>query len=107
MTTIQTTEIIETVASLQIKIDAEGIHPSILKGLIPVSTPCFLDALDRSVTCKTVKLDMDIFIQEVYTRLLSIVARCINIAKENNWEYLYYILISENTNGIKIVVRGA
>ena len=107
MTTIKTTEIIETVACLQIKIDAEGIHPCILKGLIPVSTPCFLDAFDRATTCKTFKFDRDIYIQEVYTKLLSIVATCINLAKENNCEYLYHILISEKTNGITVTVRGA
>lgn len=92
-------------------IKAIDIHPSILKGLIPVEKPCFLGVDGEVAHCRTLVVDFDGDIQDVNEKKLQITYMSTKRALESGFIYLYTISLVEglvNTHpGIKIVVRGA
>lgn len=107
MNTIKVTTTNETILVPSFTVDAINIHPSVLRGLIPVFTPAFLSAEGSEVRCETVEIESEISIEEVETRILQIVSIGIKEVLLNSWEYLYFIKIRKNGNGIIITVRGA
>jgi hypothetical protein len=117
MHTIILKKIIEHVPEVSYKIDAIDIHPSMLNGLIPISTPCFLNEKRRNSTCSSIGLELPISISDVEGSELYVVFNAIEeiIRYKSEWNYLYNITIIEDRlkevtkglPGIKVIIRGA
>lgn len=107
MNIIKVTTTNETILVPSLTIDAINIHPSVLRGLIPVFTPVFLSTEGVEVRCDTVEIQSEISIEEAEGRILQIVSMAIkSVLSKNQWEYLYFIKVCQRGNGITITVRG-
>lgn len=112
MTYCTLTEDIETIQKVNYIIKADSIHPSILKEFIPVYTPAFMDAENQVRTCKSIKFELPMDINEVVNNTLYPLSTILNTVRDDldgsAWEYLYHIRVSEKEPGtIRIIARGA
>lgn len=101
----------ETISSETIKeivrydVSLKKIHPNILKGLIPVDAPAFIgldgEAKGAKVECVDDANGIEYQPGSEDTNnivCMAFLGKCINRAKELNWEYIYRIAYDYDTN---------
>lgn len=99
-----------TVVISGFKVNAEDIHPSILRGMIPVSTPAFIDIEGEVKQCKTLDITLDGDINEVEAMKLHLIYTIVQEAINKQWKYLHSITLAgdlSNPKVIRSIVRGA